>query len=135
MDLLDDAAFKAALRFVCLERVIFLDDNRGHESGPQNIPSMAPSRQLTGEALLDLIRIMLSISSQLSLHPDDTLTHRMFVMMMEQLVQLLQRPKPIEFKDPQTFWTFMLDSFFALGSLNTTPATINVTRFQIADDK
>ncbi|KAL9616192.1 MAG: hypothetical protein Q9204_008603 [Flavoplaca sp. TL-2023a] len=93
---------------------------------------MAHPENLTGEALLDYLRIILATAARLISQSDRVLTHKMFGMIMKQLVQLLQRPNPMEVDDPHTFWTFILDSFFAIGSLNVTPATIYVSQIHIA---
>ena len=133
---IDFLAFKPALRVLSLRRVtVVLDNGTTQEYGSQDIESMAHPGNLTGEAFLDYLRIILAIAALLISQPDRVLTHKMFGMVMKQLGQLLQRPNPMEVDDPHTFWTFILDSFFAIGSLNVIPATINVAHLHIASGK
>ncbi|KAL8887008.1 MAG: hypothetical protein Q9192_006389 [Flavoplaca navasiana] len=97
-------AFKPALRVLCLKRVtVVVNDGTTQEYGSQDIESMAHPENLTGEAFLDYLRIILAIAARLISQPDRVLTHKMFSMIMRQLVQLLQRPNPMEVDDPHTF--------------------------------
>lgn len=111
------------------------DDKTTQEYGPQDLPSMSDPAQLTGTHFLDYLRIMLTISARLTSHPDHFLFHKMFANIIGHLTYILQRDNPLEVHDPHTFWTFIIDGIFALGSLNATPSTMDDRKFQMASSQ
>ncbi|KAI4275461.1 MAG: hypothetical protein LQ337_003220 [Flavoplaca oasis] len=133
---IDVLAFKPAIRVLCLKRVtVVLDDKTTQEYGSQDIESMAHPEKLTGEAFLDYLRIILAMAARLISQPNHVLTRDMFFNIATQVIHILQRPNPMEVHDPYTFWTFVVDIIFAIGSLNTTPFTMIVTRFNITAEE
>ncbi|KAL8892958.1 MAG: hypothetical protein Q9215_000322 [Flavoplaca cf. flavocitrina] len=127
---IDFLAFKPAIRVLSLKRVtVVLDDGTTQDYGSQDIESMAHPENLTGEALLDYLRVILAIAARLISQPDHALNDDMFFNTTTQVIHILQRPNPMEVHDPHTFWTFVVDIIFAIKSLNATPSTIDVTRF------
>ncbi|KAL8994672.1 MAG: hypothetical protein Q9169_005425 [Polycauliona sp. 2 TL-2023] len=74
---------------------------------------------------------MLGIETRLISHPDRALTHTMFTNIVQKIFYILQWDNPLKVHDPRTFWTFVIDAIFALGSLNTTPSTVDDRMFHL----
>ncbi|KAL8670559.1 MAG: hypothetical protein Q9168_004907 [Polycauliona sp. 1 TL-2023] len=124
LDFLAHAPFKAALQVLCLDgKITLTHDATGRTSNipSQDILSMSQTDQLDGTHLLQYLRIMLAIETQLMTHPDRGLTHKMFTDFLTHVIHILSREHPLGVENPHTFWTFVVDGIFALGTLNRPP--------------